>query len=511
MTPKPRLSLMAVLLLAAVLRLWKIDSPIGGFHGFNEAHYSLIAKTFLTGGSLLNPTPDGRYLFLETPPLYAWTLAAIFCLAGVSVLAGRLVSVAASLGLVLMTWLLGRRLFSAPAGFAAALLVAVAPAAVLTGRNIQTDSQLLVFLAAAFLLWWRAESGGAGGRLAAGVLAGLALFTKLFAAVGLAALPVWETATKRGFGWLRDGRRWAAAGLALAAPALFYGAHALRDAVYVRRDVLGGAASATTFPSTAAEWSGLALEAVWAFSPLIALLLVVGALGAVLRPTWESLFVLLPLVFFAVFTLFVHKYSYYVLTLLPWGALLAGRAVAGLPRGLRGTLLFLAAASGAFISAVDLCSMKLGFSEFEALGRVAARLPGEEHRYLVDREMLGSYAPILRFYDPKARLVVAEDLPLGPDGLPRWPEGELYAVAFVPPQAKLPDAGWLFERQRYGLEVFGWAIAEAHANPHFFRQGTYVLTRTGGPLDFGLRQLRRYPALALAPVRRASSAPPSRP
>jgi hypothetical protein len=412
---------------------------------------------------------------------------------------------------MLVTWALGRRLFSPPAGFAAAVLVAVAPVAVLTGRNIQTDSQLLFLLTAAFLLWWRAESGGAASRLAAGAVAGLALFTKLFAAVGLAALPVWETVTARGLGWLRDWRRWVAAGLALALPAFFYGTHALRDLAHVRREVLGGAAAATTFPQTAAEWSGLALEAVWAFSPVVAALVLAGALAAVVRPTRESLFALLPLVFFAAFFLFIHKHSYYVLTLLPWGALLAGRAVAGLPRGLRATLLVLAALSGGFLSAVDLCSMKLGFSEFEAFGRAAATLPGGEHRYLVDREMWDSCAPIIRFYDPKARPIVGEDLPAGPDGLPRWPEGQLYALAFVPPQAKLPPNGWLFERERYGLELFGRSIAEAHENPHYFRQGAYLQVRTGGVFEFGLRRLRLYPVLALAPLKRASSAPPARP
>ena len=493
------------------MRLWKIDSPIGGFHGFNEAHYSLIAKTFLETGALLHPSPDGASLFLETPPLYPWALAAVFSLSGVSIVAGRLLSVAASLGLVWITWALGRRLFSAPAGLAAAVCVAVAPVAVLTGRNIQTDSQLLFLLTAAFLLWWKAESGGTASLLSAGVIAGLALFTKLFAAVGLAALPVWETVTSRGLGWLRDGRRWAAAGLALALPASFYGFHALHDFAHVRREVLGGAAAATTFPLTAGEWGGLAVEAVSAFSPLVAVLLSIGVLAAFVRPTRETLFVLLPLAFFCIFTLFVHKHSYYVLTLLPWAALLAGRAIAGLPRGLRGMLLVLAALSGAFLSAVDLCSMKLGFSEFEAFGRAAATLPGREHRYLVDREMWDSYAPILRYYDPGARPVVAEDLPAGPDGLPRWPDGQLYVLAFVPPQAKLPPGGWLFERERYGLEVFGWSIAEAHENPHYFRQGAYVSVRTGGPLDFGLRQLRRYPVLALAPLKRASSGPPARP
>ena len=489
--------LVLVLLLAAALRLWKIDSPIGGFHGFNEAHYTLIAKGFLEGGSLLAPTPGGGYLFLETPPLLPYLLFAVFKVAGISILAGRLVSVAASLGLVLVTFWLGRRLFSASAGLAAAVLVAVSPVSVLTGRNIQADSLCLCLLAAAYFLWGKAESGSGGDRLAAGVLAGLALCAKLFAGVGLAALFVWEIASKRGFGFLRDGWRWAAALIALAAPALFYGYHASRDVASVRREVMGGAAAATGFPADAASWIALGAEAFWAFSPIVAVLLVLGLLAAIPRPSRETLFALLPFLFYAAFYLFVHKHSYYLLFLLPWGALLAGRLLARLPaRALRGTVLVLVAASGAFVSAVDLCSMKLGFSEFAGFGRTAARLPGNEHRYLVDAEMAASYGPIITFYDPKTRLAVAGSAPSA--------QADSYLLIFVPAQARTPQAGWLFERERYGVEIFGFSVAEAHVNPHFFRQGSYVLQRTGGPLDFGLKELKRYPALALAPLADAS-------
>ena len=486
--------LTVVLLLAAALRLWKIDSPVGGFHGFNEAHYTLIAKNFLEGGALLTPTPDRSYLFLETPPLLPYTLAAVFRATGVSIVAGRLVSVAASLGLVLAVFLLGRGLFSAPAGLAAAVFVAVSPVAVLTGRNIQADAFCICFLTVAYLFWGRAEAAGGGNRLAAGVFAGLALFAKLFAGLGLAALFVWEIVAKRGFGFLRDWERWAAALVALAPVALFYGYHASRDFAYVSREVTGGAAAATGLPADAASWGALGAEALWAFSPLVAALIVMGAVAALARPSQETLFALLPLLFFAVFYVFVHKHSYYLLSLLPWGALLAGWLVGALPaRGLRGTILVLVAASGAFVSAVDLCSMKLGFSEFVDLGRTAARLLGKEHRYLIDAEMSDSYAPIIALYDPKARLSVA-------GGAPGPVEGERYILAFVPPEARIPQGGWLFERDRYGLELFGFSIVEAHPNPHFFRQGRYVFARTGGPLDFGLKELKLYPALALAPL-----------
>ena len=92
----------AILLLAAGLRCAWLDSAVGGFHSFNEAHYTLVAQNFFHGSPLF-PTPDGRYLFLETPPLYSYLLHAVFRVTGVSILAGRLVSIASSLGLVAAT------------------------------------------------------------------------------------------------------------------------------------------------------------------------------------------------------------------------------------------------------------------------------------------------------------------------------------------------------------------------------------------------------------------------
>jgi len=486
-------ALVLILLLAAFLRLWKIDSPVGGFHAFNEALYTLIAKNLAEGGSLLRPTAGGTWLFLETPPLLPYALAGIFHFTGVSIVAGRLVSVVSGVLLVLAVYSLGRRLYSAPAGLTAAVLVAVAPVAVLTGRNIQADTLCLFLLAAAYSFWGRAEGGAAGSRILAGLLAGLSLFAKLFAGVGLAALLAWEIATS-GLSFLRDKARWAAALIALSVPGAFYGYHASRDLEAVRREVLGGAVIATSFPADGAAWASLAAEAFWAFSPLVAVLAALGALAALARPSRETLFALLPLAFFGVFYLFVHKHSYYLLSLLPWAALLAGRLLGGLPwRWLRGAVLIVVAASGVFVSTVDLCSMKLGFSEFASFGHTAADLPGPEHLYRTGPDVRENYGTVVQLYDPKAKLLSGAAAPAG------RPE-ETWLLAFVPPQARIPSGGWLFERERYGLELFGFSFAEAHENANFFSQGHYLVVRTGGPLDFGLHQLHRYPALALAPL-----------
>jgi hypothetical protein len=245
------------------------------------------------------------------------------------------------------------------------------------------------------------------------------------------------------------------------------------------------------------------MEALWAFSPVVAVLVAAGALAASWRPTRETLFVLLPFGAFLVFYLVVHKHSYYLLTLLPFGALLAGRLVAALrPRSLRVGLIAAAGATGMFVSLVDLTGMKLGVTEFADFGQVVSGLPRAARSLLVTREMLDSHGTVLLFYDPSAHLVTLEDLPRREtDGrLNTSIDASTYVLSFVPPQTRPPAPGWLFGRERYGLELFGWTVAEAHANPHFFRQGRYLRERTGGPFDFGLHSLREYPALALLPV-----------
>jgi hypothetical protein len=138
-----------------------------------------------------------------------------------------------------------------------------------------------------------------------------------------------------------------------------------------------------------------------------------------------------------------------------------------------------------FVSLVDLTRMKLGFTEFANFGQVVSGLPRATRSLLVTRDVLESHGTVLIFYDPSVRLVTLEDLPRETDGrLDISIDASTYALSFVPPQTRPLALGWLFERERYGLQLFGWTLAEVHANPHFFRQGSYIRERTGGLFDF---------------------------
>jgi Dolichyl-phosphate-mannose-protein mannosyltransferase len=511
-TPPPgggrtlRTALAGILLLTAALRLWRIDVPVGGFHAFNEAHYTLVARNF-SSHSLLAPTPDGHDVFLETPPLYPWLLHAVFLVTGPSVLAGRLVSVVLSVALAGAVFSLGAALFGAGAGLIAALLVAVAPVSVLTGRNVQTDTLLVLLLVLSALVFWRANREEALGRPSGRMWAlfalvfGLALMTKLFALVAGAALAVWLTVEHRGFSWLKSRARWGAAAGALLLPGLYYGYQAAVRPAELAKDFSAGAGLAHSASASAGELGGVLVEAIWALSPGIAVILAFGVLASLVA--WKSdpgvrlAFVLTAA--FGVFFFFVHKHSYYLLTFLPWASLLAGRALAGITRApLRG-LVAAASVSAVFFSLVDVTGMKLGFDEFDGFARVAGKLPGRTHPLLVSQEMWDSYSTVLWLADPRAEISVPDAVPAESDGRLRLAPGTLF-VEFVPPQAQAPPTGWLFSRQRFGLTLFGWTFVEAHANPHFFRQGRYFLTRSGPAWTFGATAIRSYPALAAVPI-----------
>ena len=483
--------LLLILAIALLLRLPGLGTPVGGFHSFNEAHYILVAQNVLRGW-ILSPSVDQSTVFLETPPLFPYVLALTFATAGVSVLVARLLAVTIGMLLVWVVSLLGRRLFGAEAGLASAALMATAPIAVMVGRNVQTDSMLVLLIVAALVLYHRAGDESAAAtraRLQSGFLFGLALFTKLFAGVALLAVVAWDLIVHGVSRPLSDRRRWMAAALVILPAGVFYGYHATRDYRYFVDNVFRGAAGATTVPSTTSEWITLGAEAWWGFSPPVAVLMIAGTLLAVARPRVNLLYLLLPMLSYTLFYLVVHKHSYYLLCLLPFGSLLAAAAVSRIPwRPVRIGIWIFACLYACFLTLVDYGSMKLGFHEFaEASGRLRG---GAGMRISVDADVADNAYPVARLYLPRAALALG-----GAGG--QWERDGSSRLSYASSGETATQSKMLFFRNRHGLQLFGWLIAEDHGNPHFFRQGSYYFERTGSLLDFGFPLMHRYPALRL--------------
>ena len=266
---------------------------------------------------------------------------------------------------------------------------------------------LLVTLA--LLFYYRADHARpVANRLLAGALFGLALFSKLFAAVAVVAVVVWDFLTHR-VGALRDRWRWVAAALVLIPAGPFFAYHALRDYDHFVDNVFHGAAAVTTVPTTVAGWMSLIHEAWWVYSPLVFVLVLVGVVVALAWPRPATVYLLVPFVFYAAFYVYAHKHSYYLLALLPFGALLAAAAVSRLPwRAARLAVVAVACASAAFGTLVDYSSMKLGYREFAEAG---ARLNGGEGlRIVLDPDVTGNAYPVVLLYLPRAQLLFSREL-----------------------------------------------------------------------------------------------------
>ena len=120
--------------------------------------------------------PD--WCYYSKPPMVAWLIAASTHLLGTTAFSVRLPAALLNAGMVAALFALGRAMFSARAGFLAALAFALAPGCFALGMLMTIDPPLLCCWAVALLAFWRAIQPGsarawwlaAGGAVAAGFL-----------------------------------------------------------------------------------------------------------------------------------------------------------------------------------------------------------------------------------------------------------------------------------------------------------------------------------------------------
>jgi len=136
----PQSAVYMLLALSLLLFVPKLGMPL---LDPDEGLYAEIAHEMLTSGDWVIPHMNGLP-YLEKPPLYFWLTALTFQLFGPSEWATRLWSAISALGTLLLTWRIGRRLYGAPAGLMAGVVVATVVGNALYVRRASTD-QLFVF------------------------------------------------------------------------------------------------------------------------------------------------------------------------------------------------------------------------------------------------------------------------------------------------------------------------------------------------------------------------------
>ena len=170
----------AVLALAAGLRLWRLDQ-----NGFDNEYYAAAVRSMMASwhAFFYNSFDPAGFVSVDKPPLALWIQVASVKLFGFRPSAVLLPQVIEGVAAVAVLSHLVRRHWGAAAGLLAGLFLALTPIAVAVDRSGNTDTGLvLVVLLAGWALLLAAERGHRGFLLLAMALIGLGFNVKMLAA-----------------------------------------------------------------------------------------------------------------------------------------------------------------------------------------------------------------------------------------------------------------------------------------------------------------------------------------
>lgn len=144
---------------------------------WDESVYAQVSKEMIQTGDWLT-TRWAQQLFFDKPPLYMWFEAILFQTVGISELTARAPSALSGVGLVLVTFLLGRLAYGRLTGILAALILLSTHGFLFYARFATLDTTLSFFSLLAIYAYARARRGDQRWRLLMGAAIGLAVMTK---------------------------------------------------------------------------------------------------------------------------------------------------------------------------------------------------------------------------------------------------------------------------------------------------------------------------------------------
>ncbi len=191
---KNRTLLFVIIALALAFRafFWlEVTGPAAPLRG-DEIDYDEIARSIASGRGFAF---DAGEPTASRPPLYPAFLAGIYRIAGFRTEAGKIVQILLGGAIVLLTYLLARRLFTESAALAAAGIAALNPSLVFVSSYLLAENLYIVLLLSFLVLFARRGAAplGYGACAAGGILLGLASLARpnafpfaVFAAVSCA-------------------------------------------------------------------------------------------------------------------------------------------------------------------------------------------------------------------------------------------------------------------------------------------------------------------------------------
>jgi 4-amino-4-deoxy-L-arabinose transferase-like glycosyltransferase len=180
MWPWERIGLAAIALLAAVLEFWHLNQ-LGTPNTFYAA--AVLSMTQNLHAFLFNSLDSVGFVTIDKPPLGFWIQAISARLIGFSGFSILLPEALATIGTVVLAYVLVKRAFGGVAGLLAALMLALVPVSVAIGRNNTIDALLVFFLMLAVWTSLKAtEHGSLRWLLITGVIVGLGFEIKMLEA-----------------------------------------------------------------------------------------------------------------------------------------------------------------------------------------------------------------------------------------------------------------------------------------------------------------------------------------
>lgn len=154
----------AAILVFLTFVLFAAKNDVPALWGSSEARAAEIAREMYVTGDYIMPHVNGR-IVLTKPPLYHWLAALSYRFLDVDESSARLPSAVAGMLAVLMTYVLGRRMFGSVTGFLAAAITASSMSFVGSARGARTDMVFAFLIISAITAFYYAAQSERRSRL----------------------------------------------------------------------------------------------------------------------------------------------------------------------------------------------------------------------------------------------------------------------------------------------------------------------------------------------------------
>lgn len=404
-----------LVLAAALALLWKLGA--GSLAAWDEAIYAQVSKEIVRGGDWI--TLHWEYkLWFEKPPLFMWTTALFYRIFGINEFGARAASAVSGITLVAFTYLIGRLSYNERVGLLAAIILLTCYYFLSFSRFGTMDVMLAFLLYLALYAYLRLREGNQKWWYMVGVCCALALMVK--GAGGLiapATILLALTFDKRFMASVQSRHFWLACLLALMIVAPW---HIMMYAWYGRAfidEYLGYhviARSTRTLeghPTTFLYYFEKLVDGFFPWCLLVPFSIVSSVKEILKGQSRSSIFLLVSLLVFGLYTLIPTRRPWYIVPILPALSILVAALIIKLQRTYQARPIYRRLIASACVlliiagGAYSVISLYLNSGSEEPVARLArlaqSTNPDERDSLLILSESAPFYAQIPLFYSDR--------------------------------------------------------------------------------------------------------------